>query len=121
MLGLDEYAMEHLYSLKHNIEEVKEMDTEEPSSDTFKQQLKTLSMLIADKRNLIYILNSVKRYINKKEELLKAKETADEKDIFAKENIEKIMTDIVHIKAEIQEYLYISLDYIADKLLKEKE
>ena len=121
MLGLSEYAMEHLYSLKHNIKEVKEIDADAPVSDTFQKQLETLSLLIADKRNLIYILNSIKRYIDKKQELLKLKETTDEKDAFAKERIEILMQDIIHIKAEIQEYLYTSLDCIVDKLSDKKE
>lgn len=121
MLGLSEYAMEHLYSLKHNINEVKEFDIEEPISDVFVNQLETLSLLIADKRNLIYILNSIKRYIDKKQELLKVKEIADEKNIFENESIEILMRDIIHIKAEIEAYLYISLDYIVDKLSDKKE
>lgn len=119
MLGLNEYAMEHLYSLNHDIEEVKEMETDAPVSNTFKKQLETLSLLIADKRNLIYILNAIGRYFEKKQELLKLKEKTDEKDFFEKEQIESLAKDIVHIKAEIQEYLYMSLDYIVDKLLKE--
>lgn len=121
MLGLSEYAMEHLYSLKHDIKEVKEIDTDEPASDTFKKQLETLSLLIEDKRNLIYFLNSIRRYIDKKQELLILKKATDEKDIFEKERIENLMQDIVHIKAEIQEYLYMSLDYIVDRLLEEEE
>lgn len=121
MLGLNEYAMEHLYSLKHNLPEVKSLDDEEPISNVFERQLETLSWLIADKRNLIYILNSIRKYFNKKQELLIAKKTTDEKDIFEKERIENLMQDIVHIKAEIQEYLYMSLDYIVDRLLEEEE
>ncbi len=118
MLGLDEYAMEHLYSLKHNLEEVKSLDDEEPISNVYEEQLKMLSLLIADKRNLIYILNSIKRYIDKKEELLTLKEPTD----FLKNNRKEDLTnDIIHIKAEIQEYLYMSLDYIANKFLEEKE
>lgn len=120
MLGLNEYAMEHLYSLNHDIEEVKEMEIDAPVSDTFKKQLETLSLLIADKRNLIYILNAIGRYFKKKQELLKLKEETDEKGLI-KEQIESLARDIVHIKAEIQEYLYMSLDYIVDKLLKEEE
>lgn len=121
MIGLNEYAVEHLYSLKHNIEEVKEIETDAPVSNRFKKQLETLNLLIADKRNLIYFLNTVGRYIDKKQELLKLKEKTDEKDIFKENQIESLAKDIVHIKAEIQEYLYMSLDYIVDKLLKEEE
>lgn len=115
MLGLSEYAMEHLYSLKHNLPEVKSLDDEEPISNVFKKQLEALSLLISDKRNLIYILNSINRYIDKKQELLKEQETKDEKDIFINERIESLTKDLLHIKAEIQEYLYASLDYIATK------
>lgn len=120
MLGLSEHAMEHLYSLKHNIEEVKSLDDEEPTSDVFNEQLNMLSLLIADKKNLIYILNSTKKYIKTKEELLKLK-SKEKNDIFEKERIDILMQDIVHIKAEIQEYLYMSLDYIVNKYLEEKE
>ncbi len=121
MLGLNEYAVEHLYSLKHDIEEVREIENDAPVSNRFKKQLETLNLLIADKRNLIYILNTVGRYIDKKQELLKLKEKTDEKDFFEEKQIESLAKDIVHIKAEIQEYLYMSLDYIVDKLLKEEE
>lgn len=121
MIGLNEYAIEHLYSLKHDIEEVKEIEADAPVSNRFEKQLETLNLLIADKRNLIYILNSVGIYIDKKQELLKLKEKNDEKDFFAEKQIENLARDIVHIKAEIQEYLYMSLDYIVDKLLKEEE
>lgn len=121
MLGLSEYAMEHLYSLKHNIEEVKELDSKEPSSNIFQKQLETLSLLIADKRNLIYILNSIRRYIETKKELLIFEKTTNERDIFEEERDANLKQDIIHIKAEIQEYLYMSLDYIVDKLLKEEE
>lgn len=120
MLGLDEFAMEHLYSLKHNIPEVKELDNDEPISNVFEKQLKILSLLIADKKNLIYILNSTKQYIDIKKELLILKETADKKDFFTENRIASLTKDIVHIKAEIQEYLYSSLDYITDKLLREE-
>ena len=121
MLGLNEYAMEHLYSLKHNIEEVNSLDDEEPISNVFEKQLETLSWLIADKRNLIYVLNSIRNCIDKEKELVVLEKAADEKDIFNKENIESLTRDIVHIKAEIEEHLYRSLDYIVKKLLEEKE
>ena len=121
MLGLNEYAIEHLYSLKHDIEEVKEIETDAPVSNRFEKQLETLNLLIADKRNLIYILNTVGIYINKKQELLKLKEETDGKDVFERNKIESLARDIVHIKAEIQEYLYMSLDYIVDKLLRAEE
>lgn len=121
MLGLNEYAMEHLYSLKHNIEEVKSLDDEEPISNVFEKQLETLSWLIADKRNLIYVLNSIRNCIDKEKELAILEKITDEKDIFNKENIESLTRDIVHIKAEIEEHLYRSLDYIVKKLLEEKE
>lgn len=121
MLGLNEYAIEHLYSLKHDIEEVKEIETDAPVSNRFEKQLETLNLLIADKRNLIYILNTVGIYINKKQELLKLKEETDGKDVFERNQIESLARDIVHIKAEIQEYLYMSLDYIVDKLLRAEE
>lgn len=121
MLGLNEYAMEHLYSLKHNLPEVKSLDDEEPISNVFEKQLETLSWLIADKRNLIYILNTIRNYIDKKQELAVLEKATDEKDIFNKEDIETLTRDIVHIKAEIEEHLYKSLDYIVNKLLKEKE
>lgn len=120
MLGLDEFAMEHLYSLKHNILEVKELDNDEPISKVFEKQLKMLSLLIADKRNLIYILNTCNRYIAKKQELIELEEKEVSQDIFGKTNIEDLTQDIVHIKAEIQEYLYNSLDYITDKLLRKE-
>ncbi len=119
MLGLSEFAMEHLYSLRHNIPEVKYLDAEEPVSDVFKNQLETLSLLIGDKKNLIYILNSIERYIDKKNELKILKKTMDITDILEKNRVESLTKDIIHIKAEIQEYLYDSLDYIANKLLKE--
>ena len=121
MLGLNEYAIEHLYSLKHDIEEVKEIETDAPVSNRFEKQLETLNLLIADKRNLIYILNTVGIYINKKQELLKLKEETDGKDVFERNQIESLARDIVHIKAEIQEYLYMSLDCIVDKLLRAEE
>ena len=121
MIGLNEYAIEHLYSLKHDIEEVKEIEADAPVSNRFEKQLETLNLLIADKRNLIYILNSVGIYIDNKQELLKLKEKNDEKDFFEEKQIEHLARDIVHIKAEIQEYLYMSLDYIVDKLIKEEE
>lgn len=120
MLGLDEFAMEHLYSLKHDILEVKELDNDEPISNRFEKQLKMLSLLIADKRNLIYILNTCNCYIEKKQELMKLKEETVSQDIFVKTRIETLTRDIIHIKAEIQEYLYSSLDYITDKLLREE-
>lgn len=120
MLGLDEFAMEHLYSLKHNIPEVKELDNDEPISKVFEKQLKILSLLIADKRNLIYILNTCNRYIEKKQELMELEDATVPIDFFKKNNIETLTQDIVHIKAEIQEYLYSSLDYITDKLLREE-
>lgn len=120
MLGLDEFAMEHLYSLKHNIPEVKELDNDEPISKVFEKQLKILSLLIADKRNLIYILNTCNRYIEKKQELMELEDATVPIDFFKKTNIETLTRDIVHIKAEIQEYLYSSLDYITDKLLREE-
>lgn len=120
MLGLDEFAMEHLYSLKHNIPEVKELENEEPISKVFEKQLKMLSLLIADKRNLIYILNTCNRYVAKKQELIELEEKKVSQDIFGKTSIEDLTQDIVHIKAEIQEYLYSSLDYITDKLLRKE-
>lgn len=120
MLGLDEFAMEHLYSLKHNITEVKELDNDEPISNVFEKQLKMLSLLIADKRNLIYILNTCNRYVAKKQELMELKNATVSLDIFEEQRIETLTQDIIHIKAEIQEYLYSSLDYITDKLLREE-
>ncbi len=119
MLGLDEFAMEHLYSLKHNITEVKELDNNEPISNVFEKQLKMLSLLIADKKNLIYILNTCNRYVAKKQELELKKESIS-LDIFEEQRIEDLTQEVVHIKAEIQEYLYSSLDYITDKLLGEE-
>lgn len=121
MLGLDEYAMEQLYSLKHNLPEVKSLDDEEPISNVFEKQLETLSWLIADKRNLIYILNSIRNCIDKKQELAMLENATDEKGIFEKERVECLTRDIIHIKSEIQEYLYKSLDYIVTKLLEKKE
>jgi len=121
MLGLNEYAMEHLYSLKHNIAEVKSLDDEEPISNVFEKQLETLSWLIADKRNLIYILSTIRKCIDIKQERAMLEETTDEKDKFKEERIESLTRDIVHIKAEIEEHLYRSLDYIVKKLLEEKE
>lgn len=120
MLGLDEFAMEHLYSLKHNIPEVKELDNDEPISKVFETQLKILSLLISDKRNLIYILNTCNRYIEKKQELMELKKATLSLDTFEEQRVETLTRDIVHIKAEIQEYLYSSLDYITDKLLREE-
>lgn len=120
MLGLDEYAMEHLYSLKHNLPEVKSLDDEVPISNVFKKQLETLNWLIADKRNLIYILNTIRNCIDKKQELATLEKETDEKDIFNKGNIESLTRDIIHLKAEIEEHLYKSLDYIVNKLLEEK-
>ena len=121
MLGLNEYAMEHLYSLKHNIAEVKSLDDEEPISNVFEKQLETLSWLIADKRNLIYILNTIRKCIDIKKEIAILENATVEKDKFEEERIESLTKDIVHIKAEIEEYLYKSFDYIVNKLLKEKE
>lgn len=121
MLGLNEYAMEHLYSLKHNIAEVKSLDDEEPISNVFEKQLETLSWLIADKRNLIYILNTIRKCIDIKKEIAILENATVEKDKFIEERIESLTKDIVHIKAEIEEYLYKSFDYIVNKLLKEKE
>lgn len=120
MLGLSEYAMEHLYSLKHDIEEVKSLDDEEPTSDAFKEQLNVLSLLISDKKNLIYFLNSIKKYIDTREKLLKM-QSKEKIEFFEKNSIEDLTQDIIHIRAEIQEYLYMSLDYIVNKYLEEKE
>lgn len=120
MLGLDEFAMEHLYSLRHDIQEVKELDNDEPISDVYEKQLKMLSLLIADKRNLIYILNTCNRYIKIKQELMELKGKTVSQDIFKKTNIDDLTREVVHIRAEIQEHLYSSLDYIIDKLLREE-
>lgn len=120
MLGLDEFAMEHLYSLRHNIPEVKELDNDEPISDVYEKQLKMLSLLIADKRNLIYILNTCNRYIKIKQELMELKRETVSQDILKKTNIDNLTRDVVHIRAEIQEHLYSSLDCIIDKLLREE-
>lgn len=120
MLGLDEFAMEHLYSLRHNIPEVKELDNDEPISNVFEKQLKMLSLLIADKRNLIYILNTCNRYIETKQELMELKRETVSQYSFKKNNIEDLTQEVVHIRAEIQEYLYSSLDYITDKLLRKE-
>ena len=120
MLGLDEFAMEHLYSLRHNIPEVKELDNDEPISNVFEKQLKMLSLLISDKRNLIYILNTCNRYIETKQELMELKRETVSQYSFKKNNIEDLTQEVVHIRAEIQEYLYSSLDYITDKLLRKE-
>lgn len=120
MLGLDEFAIEHLYSLRHNIPEFKELDNDEPISNVFEKQLKMLSLLIADKRNLIYILNTCNRYIETKQELMELKRETVAQDIFRKTKIEDLTQKVIHIRAEIQEYLYSSLDYITDKLLRKE-
>ena len=112
-MGLLEIASLALCRLKHNNPEIEEIDTNLPISDYYEKQLETLSLLIADK-NLIYILNTTRRYIEKKQEL-KELELKPKEDFLDKDGtIEVLMTELIHIKSEIQEFLYKSLDNISE-------
>lgn len=111
MLGLSENAMENLYSLQHECEEVEDLNDEKEISETFRRQLNALNLLLSDKRNLPSILNGVIYYIEKKKEIAEL-EKNDEHDFLTNYNIEHLEIEAIELKARIELFLYKSLDKI---------
>lgn len=111
MLGLSENAMENLYSLQHECEEVEDLNDEMKISETFRRQLNTLNLMLSDKRNLPSILNGAMNYIEKKKKIAELEET-DERDFLTNYNIEHLEIEAIELKAHIEHFLYKSLDKI---------
>jgi len=120
ILGMEPYAMEHLYCLRHDIPECEDLDNDLPTSDVYKKQLETLSLLISDKKNLLHILQFIREYIDKKQEIKELEteqetETSDEEPFSKKEKIKELKMELVPIKSYIEHFLYMSLDDISNK------
>ena len=114
LLGIDEKASEHLYSLRHDIEEVKELDEGNKISHKYDEQLTMLSLFIADKRNLPIVLKSMKKYIDMKQQIIQL-EKSNDNDFLTNEKIETLEIELVKEKSYIEHFLYKSLDKIANK------
>lgn len=124
MLGLSESAMLYLYCLKHDIQDIEDiqelgdLDIELPISSAYEELLETLNLLIADRKHLSYILNSMKYYKKKKQELLQLQKT-NENNIFDSEQIFSLKRELRNTLEDIKELLQIHLDNTVE--LKEGE
>lgn len=121
MIGLSENAVIYLCSLRHNNEDIVELEDLNrnlPISNVYNELLETLSLFIEDRKYLAPILNKMRHYtVNKKK--LSHLEKNNENNFFDNEEVFTLKRDLRYTLDDIKELLQMHLNYVVE--LQEKE
>ncbi len=117
MIGLDYYAQGVLYGLKHNIEEVVDLDEKKPISTLHENKLNIFSAFIGNKPNFESILTYFEGYVSLKQQL--NGDTISYGLDTKEETEEKLQENLDVLKVRIMKLLFNNLDYIANNYRKD--